>query len=289
MSPRSVNDDHDESSGSSCDRQGNCSDDLKDTSSTSRTSTTSTSIDSSVASFGTVDVRVSSKPKRNVTFAANAKVRQVSKITRDQGKNVWFTGDELMQMKRSFQPTVQRMMNNTLTEEDMQGEEFCTRGLEYRTRVGAKKRMRNKLNGTASVLHEQDRQIFEGLTCRDEEALAKAYQSVNFHCAAEARALGEQDAIDIEEYMATNTVPVYDEDISSSSSDPLSLSATSSHSDHSRARTPIPRLKSGSKRLAAKIASTGSFRGIRRVLSGSKSKLLGRSQPTTVTVPVPVQ
>ena len=197
----------------------------------------------------------------------------MTKITKDQVKNVWLSADELMVMKRSFQPTVQRMMANTLTDEDAMGEEHCTRGLEYRTRVGAKKRMKNKFNGTASVLHEQDRQIFEN--CKDDLALAKAYQSVNFHCAAEARALGEQDAIDIEDYMATDNAPIYftcEKDL------PV-------NSDHSSAsRRPIPRIKSGSKRLAAKIVSTGSFRGIRRVLSGSKSKLMGRSQPTTVPV-----
>ena len=178
-----------------------------------------------------------------------------------------------MVMKRSFQPTVLRMMANTLTEEDALGEEHCTRGLEYRTRVGAKKRMKNKFNGTASVLHEQDRQLFEN--CKDDLALAKAYQSVNFHCAAEARALGEQDAIDIEEYMATDNEPIYHD----------CEKELSTNSDHSSAcRRPIPRIKSGSKRLAAKIVSTGSFRGIRRVLSGSKSKLMGRSQPAAVPV-----
>ena len=204
--------------------------------------------------------------KKSVTFAPTAKVRQFFKLSKDQATEYWYKPEDLQEMKRSFQRTIECMTNATIREGENLGEEHCTRGLEYRTRAGAKQRMKNKFNGMAAVLHEQDRQNYEGR--QDYQALAKAYQSANFHCIAEARALGEQDALDIQDYISTNNYPSFDIKLSSSSSPPSN---------------------NASRRLGA-LSSSGSFhkrgfRGIRRMLSGN-SKSLRKVQDTTA---VPVQ
>jgi len=145
------------------------------------------------------------KPK-SVRFAPTAKVRQFTKFSRDQGKDIWFVNGDFAKMKRSFAPTVQRMMNGTITPEDE--EEHCIRGLEYRTKDGARRRTKNKFNGMAAVLHEQDRQIFG--EAADDEQLARVYAEVNAHCRREAAELGAQDELDIQEYRASDNEPYCD-------------------------------------------------------------------------------
>ena len=251
MPPRSCNDSDENSVHGDCSFDAAACDFKHDLSSscTSHTSLSSSS-----------DTRSSAKPKKSVTFAGTAKVRQVTKISKEEATDVWFTGDDYSVMKKAFMPTVQRMMNSSLTEADAMSEDFCTRGLEYRTRDGAKQRMKNKFTGMAAVLHEQDRQLFEGYS--DDQALARVYQAVNFHCVSEARALGEQDELDIQEYTSTDNEPFYD------------------------AKPALPSPHSKSPKRLGKLSASGSFRGIRRMLSGSSKKLLRRGQVQVTTVPV---
>lgn len=201
---------------------------------------------------------------RTVRFAPTAKVRQVTKMTKEQAKDIWFVLDDFAKMKKSFAPTVQRMMNGTLPSDSSDDtEEHCTRGLEYRTKDGARRRMKNKFNGMAAVLHEQDRQIFEEV--QEPERLAQIYQQVNHKCTQEAVALGAQDELDVQEYLLAAEAAATTEQSQARSEQPLD---TSERSISSRGR---------SVKRRGKLSSTGSFhertlRGIRRVLSGKKSR-----------------
>jgi len=152
---------------------------------------------------------IATQGRKKVSFAPTAKVRQIAKIPKDVVSDYWFTNEDFSRMKKSFAPTVQRMMNGTLSKDlEEQNEDYCTRGLEYRTRDGAKRRMKNKYDGMAAVLHEQDRQTFEETP--DDELLARAYREANFHCISEAKTLGEQDALNVQLYLSTDNEPFYD-------------------------------------------------------------------------------
>jgi hypothetical protein len=205
--------------------------------------------------------------ERKVTFAATAKVRQFTKVTNDQAKDVWFTNEDFHRMKASFAHTLQRLAVGALTADDEQGEQHCSRGLEYRTREGARRRLRNKHEGMAAVLHEQDRQSFEEK--RDPEKLAQVYMDVNCKCSFEALALGRRDEADIQEYIAAASEPSVNDEKENSAARMISSLA--------------------SKRVA-KLKHSGSFhersiRGLKRIFSGPK-KFRRNVQVDTVAVAV---
>ena len=211
---------------------------------------------------------------RTVTFAPTAKVRQVAKMTKEEAKDIWFVHEDFAKMKKSFAPTVLRMMDGDLTEEEAKGEEHCTRGLEYRTKDGARRRMKNKFNGISAVLHEQDRQIFEEIN--DPLVLAAIYRQVSAQCVEEAIALGRYDELDVQEYLAEQEEVIEEaEDIEDSEvvddatvSESPAAEDASSYSISSRGRSSKKKLrKSSSSSLHERT-----IKGLRRVLSGGKNR-----------------
>ena len=207
-----------------------------------------------------IDVEEKQKQKKTVRFSPTAKVRQVPKWSKVQSQNVWFNFEDFNEMKRSFAPTVQLMMQGVAPEEDT--EDHCLRGLEYRTKDGAKKRMKNKFNGMAAVLHEQDRQSYENL--HDPELLAEVYRQATYHCFLEALALGRKDERDIQDYIASENEPFYDileeqqELQVSSSPKKIGLQASTSTSVPERGfRGSLKRFLSGSGRLMRRSSIGG--------------------------------
>jgi hypothetical protein len=92
-------------------------------------------------------------------------------------------------MKREYCGTL-RMMT-TLHGVDTNSLNHCTRGLEYRTKCGGRRRQQNKMNAMAAVLDEQERQRILGID--DDVTLSNVYIRSSAHCAEEAHALGMQD------------------------------------------------------------------------------------------------
>lgn len=138
----------------------------------------------------------SQKFKKVVRFSATATVRQIPKWTKTEAGAVWFTNNDFNAMKKAYAPTVQLMFEDIAPEEDT--DEHCTRGLEYRTRDGGRKRTKNKYKAMAAVLHEQDRQICEDQY--DPELLAEVYRRATDECVLEALSLGRKDEQDVLSY-----------------------------------------------------------------------------------------
>lgn len=92
-------------------------------------------------------------------------------------------------MKKEYSETLRIMA--TCNGIDNTNESHCTRGLEYRTRDGARRRQMNKLNALHSVLEEQERQRILGVD--DDVALAYVYIEMSSHCADAALSLGLED------------------------------------------------------------------------------------------------
>lgn len=177
----------------------------------------------------------SKKSNKSVSFAPTATVRLTNKIPADQRNVVWFSPEEFSTMKKTFQTTIKLMTNNEILSEqellesrqpssssseegsqsvavplDMETISLhCIRGLEYRTKDGAKARMRNKLDGVAAVLHEQDRQLYEHQVV-DAERLAIVYKETTFHCQIAATHMGQQDQLDIQDYLSFDNYPTYE-------------------------------------------------------------------------------
>merc|ERR1712014_397627 len=83
---------------------------------------------------------------------------------------------------------------------DDEDPDYCTRGLEFRTRKGSKIRSANKLRARSAVLNEQDLQREEGF--HDPEFIAMASLDVSFECREQAQKRAEEDAKSISSYVS---------------------------------------------------------------------------------------
>ena len=89
------------------------------------------------------------------------------------------------------------MMRNEIIAED--DEEYCTRGLEFKTKAGARFRSSNKLRTRSAVLNEQDLQRDEGFEDPQYIAMASMEESRGCRDGALARAIYDEQSI--QEYL----------------------------------------------------------------------------------------
>jgi hypothetical protein len=75
-------------------------------------------------------------------------------------ETLWMTMKDYQFVKTVVKSTVLTMMSGQQILED--DAEICTRGLEFRTKAGARYRNCNKISARAAVLNEQDMQVEEG-------------------------------------------------------------------------------------------------------------------------------
>jgi hypothetical protein len=136
--------------------------------------------------------------KRHITFNQRVEVFGIPHIRdmpRTQVTELWYQRSEYETMKQSFVPIIRSMMKCEFIAET---NEQTTRGLEYRTRLGALARQANKVDSIRAVLDEQDKQFaaHENKPCK----LRDIYLNMATHCSLAARELGKQD----EEAMLTD-------------------------------------------------------------------------------------
>jgi hypothetical protein len=105
----------------------------------------------------------SKKSGRKVKFANLVKhkeIRHIKDFTEEEKESIWMTVSDYQINRAMMKTTVSMMMKGERIAED--DEDFCMRGLEMRTRAGARMRSRNKLRVRSAVLNEQDLQHDEG-------------------------------------------------------------------------------------------------------------------------------
>ena len=100
-------------------------------------------------------------------------------------------------IKNMAKTTIFMMMAGERIDED--NPDFCSRGLEFRTKAGTKKRNLNKLRARSAVLNEQDLQREEGF--HDPQFIAMASMDESFDCREEARKRADEDARCIRSYV----------------------------------------------------------------------------------------
>jgi hypothetical protein len=129
--------------------------------------------------------------RRNVAFKDTVSVRPITHVkdlSEEMIRTIWYNKKDFEDMKKSFASTV-RIMSQI--DPNIDNEEHCSRGLEYRTRVGANARRENKWNALNAVLDEQDRQQEMGVS--NEKLLCQLYVTDNCICRLKALKLGIQD------------------------------------------------------------------------------------------------
>ena len=138
-----------------------------------------------------------------VKFVHKIKVHRIphlSDLPEDVVASTWYNRSEFDAVKRSYQVTVRMIMKgHVFTSYDEDTNSHCTRGLEYRTKEGARFKQKVKLYAMLAVLDEQDRQRQAGV--RDPESLSKAYRQESEKATSRAFVRGLKDELDIQEYL----------------------------------------------------------------------------------------
>ena len=104
----------------------------------------------------------------------------------------WIQPEDYLDFRSQCIATVKKMMRGDLTQEDIENELHCPRGLEGKTREGSTTRRENKLDSIAAVLEEQAMQWNEDVF--DEDAIMEVYTYYTVPCAEIAHKLALEDA-----------------------------------------------------------------------------------------------
>jgi hypothetical protein len=135
--------------------------------------------------------------RRKIRWSGQVRVqeiRHINNMSESEKDAVWMSEMDYKLIKNIAKTTVLMMMAGQEIDED-----FCKRGLEFRTRKGSKVRSANKLRGRSAVLNEQDLQRDEGF--HDPEFIAMASLDVSFENKEQALKRGKKDAKSVLSYM----------------------------------------------------------------------------------------
>jgi hypothetical protein len=148
----------------------------------------------------TTESEDSTTSKRKVQWARRVKVKEIrhlNDITDTERDALWMSFDDHKMTKTMVKTTVMMMMRGERIDDD--DPDFCTRGLEFRTKTGSRIRSQYKMRARLAVLNEQDIQRDEGLV--DPEFIAMASVEVSNECQEGARQRGERDAKAVVKYL----------------------------------------------------------------------------------------
>ena len=139
--------------------------------------------------------------RRKIRWSGQVRVqeiRHINNMPESEIDAVWMSPTEYKTIKSGAKTTVLMMMAGEKFHED--DPDYCSRGLEFRTRKGNKIRSANKLKARSAVLNEQELQQEEGF--HDPEFIAMASLDVSFECREQARKRGEKDKLAIVEFLS---------------------------------------------------------------------------------------
>ena len=124
-------------------------------------------------------------------------IRHIMDYTDEQIEATWLTPQDYAAIKQIVKNTIRMMMRGEAILDD--DPNFCTRGLEFRTKNGSKVRARNKVRARSAVLNEQDMQREEGYN--EQQMIAMTCMEASLECRQGARARGLYDERMIQAYL----------------------------------------------------------------------------------------
>lgn len=114
-------------------------------------------------------------------------------FTLEEIANSWYSKPEYRMMRRDIMATVGLIVRGVPVDDD-DDEEYCTRGVEFRTPKGSHRRKQRKLHSVLAVLDEQAEQELTE-TGPHPEALSLVYSRASAICREEAANRGKLDAV----------------------------------------------------------------------------------------------
>lgn len=156
--------------------------------------TVSTVCESPSGSLHSFDAKGWYEKPTDVHFATKPTVIQEDEptvILSDEEVNaLWYTPDEYRLIRNSQYFAIKMLENKECALEE--NDELCSRGLESRTKAGARRKRMNIAASWDAVLYEQEKQWDEGRY--SPTALAKVYRDATAQCEMVAFLAGKRDA-----------------------------------------------------------------------------------------------
>jgi hypothetical protein len=134
--------------------------------------------------------------KKTVSFNRLVFVREtlhISDYECEEKKNTWFNKTEMHNTKAAMVATLRLMLSGVEDLDCEDSDQHCARGLEFRSRAGARKRKENKLLALEAVLGEQDDQFDKGIF--NPTAISLVYQQVSRRPRISAHERGMKDEV----------------------------------------------------------------------------------------------
>ena len=131
------------------------------------------------------------RARKTVSFSSKVHVRatlHINEYTNEEIHATWFNAGEFETIKKDVKFALDLFQAGLLDEDS---ESYCRRGLEYRTKIGMRRRMMNKELARSVVLDEQERQWTFGLD--DAAEIARIYIAAAQHCYKSALETAFQD------------------------------------------------------------------------------------------------
>lgn len=117
-------------------------------------------------------------------------VEGLDDYTQEEKNATWFNVEDMLRMKNNARQEGKLLESGLL----VPGKNNSIRGLEHRTRDGAKQKRQSRVDAYAAVFGEIDFQLHEEIF--DEDAIADAYFVHSEDCAVNAHLVAKQDAIE---------------------------------------------------------------------------------------------
>eukprot|EP00545_Synedropsis_sp_CCMP1620_P008328 CAMPEP_0119003834 /NCGR_PEP_ID=MMETSP1176-20130426/793_1 /TAXON_ID=265551 /ORGANISM="Synedropsis recta cf, Strain CCMP1620" /LENGTH=220 /DNA_ID=CAMNT_0006955471 /DNA_START=33 /DNA_END=695 /DNA_ORIENTATION=+ len=139
------------------------------------------------------EVQYTTSKKKKVSFNKLVFVREtlhIANYEHEEKRNTWFTKTEMRNIKVGMAATLRAILSGEYQGDD---DRHCARGLEFRSRAGARKRKENKLMALEAVLKEQDDQYDDGIV--NPTAISVVYQQVSLRPRISAHERGMNDEI----------------------------------------------------------------------------------------------
>eukprot|EP00934_Nitzschia_sp_Nitz4_P007981 Nitzschia sp. Nitz4//scaffold69_size99277//26606//27139//NITZ4_004625-RA/size99277-processed-gene-0.77-mRNA-1//-1//CDS//3329556691//7971//frame0 len=140
-----------------------------------------------------LDISEGSGDEKAVRFAPKVQIRRFTPVNRNtlHAQHIWYSSDELLDIKREIKFTVQCMSNENLQcfiVDDVN--QLETHGLERQTRAARISRRLSQRSAVLAVLGEQEKQFRSGY--RDEVAISRVYLRATLESIEEARGRAEE-------------------------------------------------------------------------------------------------
>lgn len=153
----------------------------------------------------------------------NRRIPHLNDLSEGEILATWIQPEDYLDFRSHCIATVKKMMRGELTQEDIDNELHCPRGLEGKTREGSTTRREHKLDSIAAVMEEQAMQWNEDVF--DEDAIMEVYTHYTVPCAEIAHKLALEDAEAAYSYIhSSETTPL--NNVASTSNLPVGTLAT---------------------------------------------------------------